>query len=68
MIGSTSQCRCSPIRCCHTSTERPNAPANEKATVPGITKAAIRLRVMNNMIRKISTNAAIATMRRSDAA
>ena len=42
-------------------------PAYEKATVPGMTKAAIRLRVMNNMIKKISTKAAIATISRSDA-
>ena len=36
--------------------------------MPGMTKAAIRLRVMNNMIKKISTKAAIATMSRSEAA
>ena len=34
----------------------------------GMTNAAIRLRVRNNMIKKISTNAAIATISRSDAA
>ena len=50
------------MRCCQTSTESPNAPAYEKATVPGMTKAAIRLRVMNNMIKKISTKAATATI------
>ena len=33
-----------------------------------MTKAATRLRVRNIMIKKISTNAAIATISRSDAA
>jgi len=43
--GNTNQCRCRPIRCCQTSMDNPNAPAQEKATVPGMTKAATRLRV-----------------------
>lgn len=68
VIGRTNQCRCNPIRCCHTKIDSPNAPANEKATVPGMTMAAIRLRVRTNMIRKINTKAAIATMVRSDSA
>ncbi|SIK72485.1 Uncharacterised protein [Mycobacteroides abscessus subsp. abscessus] len=50
------------------STESPKAPANEKATVPIITKGATRLRVMTIMIKKIRVNAAIAAIRRSDAA
>ena len=34
--------------------------------MPGMTKAAIRLPVRNNMIKKISTKAATATIVRSD--
>ena len=38
---------------CHTSTDRPNEAPSETATVPTMTIAAIRLRVMSIMISRI---------------
>ena len=50
---------------CQTSTDRPNEAPNDSATVPTMTSAATRLRVMINMMSKIRLSAAIAAIIRS---
>src|SRR5215207_8218502 len=50
--SNITQYKSMPSRCCHTNTDRPNEAPNDNATVPTMTSAATRLRVMNNMIRK----------------
>ncbi len=63
-IGSTSQFSGMCSRCCQTSTEMPKEEPSDTATVPTMTTAAIRLRVMPSMTMKIrATDAAIAIIR-----
>ncbi|SHX70695.1 Uncharacterised protein [Mycobacteroides abscessus subsp. abscessus] len=50
---------------CQIRTDRPNAAPNERATVPTITSAATKLRVMINMIPKIRHSAATPAIKRS---
>ena len=52
-ITITSQCNLTPIRYCQSSTDIPNEAPNDNATVPTITNAATRLRVMSSMMMKI---------------
>ncbi|CFE90798.1 Uncharacterised protein [Mycobacterium tuberculosis] len=63
--ASTIQYNWIPRRCCHTSTDRPKEAPNDSATVPTITSAATRLRVMIIMMSKIKLSAAIPAIRRS---
>ncbi|SKW69614.1 Uncharacterised protein [Mycobacteroides abscessus subsp. abscessus] len=64
-IASTTQLICMPQMCCHTRTDRPNDAPSESATVPTMTKAATRLRVINNMMMKMRHSAATPAIRRS---
>ncbi|SHV41916.1 Uncharacterised protein [Mycobacteroides abscessus subsp. abscessus] len=64
-IANTSQCSSIPRMFCQIRTDRPNAAPNERATVPTITSAATKLRVMINMIPKIRHSAAVAAINRS---
>ena len=50
---------------CQSSTDRPNEAPSDSATVPTMTIAAIKLRVMNSMIKKIRLSAANAAIMRS---
>ena len=61
----TTQYNSMPSRYCHTSTESPNEAPNDSATVPTITIAATRLRVISIMINKIRLSEAMATISRS---
>ena len=63
--ASTTQYNSMPSMYCHSSTESPNEAPNDTATVPTITIAATRLRVMIIMINKIRLSEAIATISRS---
>ena len=54
-----------PNMYCHTSTDSPNEAPSERATVPTMTSAAIRLRVMIIMISRMRLSAANATINRS---
>ena len=51
--------------CCHTRTDRPNDAPSDSTTVPTMTAAATRLRVMSNMMMKISDSAAMPAISRS---
>ncbi|PQM44776.1 hypothetical protein C1Y40_05069 [Mycobacterium talmoniae] len=64
-IASTSQCRSMPSRYCHTSTDSPNEAPSDSATVPTITAAATRLRVMMSMMMKIRHSDATPAISRS---
>jgi hypothetical protein len=46
--GNVTQYNSTPSRCCQTNTDSPNEAPNDNATVPTMTSAATRLRVMNN--------------------
>ncbi len=50
---------------CHTRTDSPNEAPSDRATVPTMTSAAIRLRVMIIMISRMRLSAAKATIIRS---
>ncbi|BAX90252.1 hypothetical protein MSG_00085 [Mycobacterium shigaense] len=50
---------------CQSSADGPNEAPSDSATVPTMTIAATRLRVMNSMIKKIRLNAAVAAIIRS---
>ena len=63
--GNITQYKSMPRRCCQTNTDRPNEAPNDNATVPTMTSAATRLRVMNIMISKIRLSDAMAAMIRS---
>ena len=54
-----------PKMYCHTNTDSPNEAPNDSATVPTMTSAATRLRVMNIMISRIRLSAAMPAMIRS---
>ena len=64
-IASTIQCNLMPRTYCQISTEKPKDAPNESATVPTITRAAIKLRVMISMMMKIRQSAEIPAIRRS---
>ena len=63
--ANTTQYNSMPRMYCHTSTESPNEAPSDSATVPTITIAATRLRVMIIMINRIRLSEAIATISRS---
>jgi len=63
--ASTTQYNSMPRRYCHTSTDSPNDAPSDSATVPTITMAATRLRVMIIMISKIRLSEAMVTISRS---
>ena len=63
--ASTIQYNSMPSRCCQISTESPKDAPSDSTTVPTITRAATRLRVMNIMISRIRLTAAITTIIRS---
>ena len=64
-IGSTIQCSLMPKMYCQISTDSPNDEPNESATVPTMTRAAIKLRVMSSMMMKIRQSAPTAAIHRS---
>jgi len=64
-IASTIQCSWIPRKYCQTSTESPKDAPNETATVPTMTRAAIRLRVMISMMMKIRHSDPIPAIHRS---
>ena len=64
-IASTIQCSSTPRMCCQISTDSPNDAPSESSTVPTITAEATTLRVMINMMAKISASAAIPAIIRS---
>ena len=64
-MDSTIQWICMPRRYCQTSTDSPKDAPSESNTVPTITKAAIKLRVMISMMMKIRQTAATPAIKRS---
>ena len=54
-----------PKMYCHTSTDNPNDAPSDSATVPTMTSAATRLRVMKTMISRMRLSAASAAIIRS---
>jgi hypothetical protein len=50
---------------CQSSTDKPNDAANESVTVPTITSAATRLRVMISMMMKIMHSDEMPAIRKS---
>src|ERR1700743_1746516 len=63
--ASTTQYSWMPKMYCHTSTDSPSEAPRDSATVPTMTSAAIRLRVMIIMISRMRLSAANATISRS---
>ncbi len=63
--ASTTQYSWMPRMYCQTRTDSPNEAPNESATVPTITSAATRPRVMSIMINKIRLSAASPAIIRS---
>ena len=63
--GRITQYSGMPNRYCHTRTDMPNEAPSDSATVPTMTSAATRLRVMNIIISRIRLSAAIPAMIRS---
>ena len=57
--GNITQYKSTPMRCCQTNTDRPNEAPNDNATVPTMTSAATRLRVMNIMISRMRLSEAM---------
>ncbi|CNG93914.1 Uncharacterised protein [Mycobacterium tuberculosis] len=64
-MTSTIQCIWMPRMSCQTSTDSPKDAPRESNTVPTITRAAMKLRVMISMIMKIRQIAAIPAIIRS---
>ncbi|AUS49499.1 Uncharacterised protein [Mycobacterium tuberculosis] len=64
-IASTSQCRWIARICCQSSTDSPKEAPSESATVPTMTAAAIKARVMISMMIKMRQRDEIAAIRRS---
>ena len=63
--ANTIQYRSMPSSFSHTRTDRPNEAPSDSATVPTMTRAATRLRVMNIMMSRIRLSAAIPAISRS---
>ncbi len=64
-IAITMNCRSKPIRCCQNRTDSPKDAPSDSTTVPTMTPAATRLRVMSSMMMKISVSAATPAVSRS---
>ncbi|SHW51215.1 Uncharacterised protein [Mycobacteroides abscessus subsp. abscessus] len=64
-IASTIQCRLTPRMYCHSSTDKPKDAPSESATVPTITRAAMKLRVVMSMMMNTRQIAAIPAINRS---
>ena len=64
-IGSTIQCNLMPRIYCQISTDSPNDAPNESATVPTMTSAATKLRVMMSMMMRIRQSAPTPAIKRS---
>ena len=64
-MASTIQYSSMPKMYCHTRTDSPKDAPNDSTTVPTMTNAATRLRVMKIMISRIRLSAAIAAIIRS---
>ena len=63
--ASTIQYSWIPRMYCHTRTDSPNDAPSDSATVPTMTSAATRLRVMNTMMSRMRLSAASAAIIRS---
>ena len=64
-IAITMKCSSIPITCCQTRTDSPKDAPSDSTTVPTMTAAATRLRVMSSMMMKISDSAAMPAISRS---